>query len=268
MEFLPTLRVWHWLHAYPPRYKLEGFLRVLQMKPSTRKLSFLNSVVFWMVANVILTVWIGQIGYWLMPIIITILSLHYALKITQEIIKQRKNNTFDLLSLYGGGEPAAVSIARASHYPRDGRIYDVTPALIFVSMISYCAWTLPLNITSPLEVIFTTMVVVGGLRFIDYLQSFVMAALIALLVSQQADDMEASVRLIAWFLFLQVICYVGFGLLLSLLFSTEIPDAVEHFSAFKIAYILNFIVQTIVLIVFREFINLVLWQMVKRRLEA
>jgi hypothetical protein len=267
MERFPTLRTWWWLHAYPPRYKFEGFLRVTGTKPPVHQMSYLNSAVFWIVANLIVTIAAGQIGYWVEPIIVTVLSLHYALQVTQAVRQQRKSDKFDLLSLYGG-EFAAVNIARAQRYPRSGIIHDVIPSLIFVSLISCWSWSLPLNFASPYDVIFTAMIVVGGLRFVDYLQSFVSAALIALLISQQTDDLEASVWVVGWFLLLQLICYVGFRASLSLMFSTDVPHPDDDYTGFKVGYILNFIVQPMVLMVVREFINLILWQAVKRRLEA
>jgi hypothetical protein len=283
MERFPTWHVWKLLHIYPER-EVHLLLRVLHVEPYT-PFAMMHSAWIWVMINFFVSLGILQkllslhlsvgsilwIDSLLLSLLITLDSLRFALKIIASISKLREIGNYDLYALLPAGEFASVfNICRTHRFRLDSTIRGIKSLLIVLVVGMSCAlsFLISLGNSGIFELLVIWILFAGLVRCIDYVQSFVAATLIALLASQHQNRSEVQIWTISGFLGLQIALYIVlFPLLINIPFFWQdnefFPRRLDD------TYLWWLIVLAPILFVLcRELINFVLWQAVKRRLEA
>jgi hypothetical protein len=268
MERFPTWCVWQRLHGHLPEGHYRAYRQVLRLKGHALSMAAFSHVLVWMFMNVVFSKWLLDAGIYdissvlILRLAITGMSLFFAVKVATAISKQREFASFDLFRILPRGELTTVfNIARVYRDPRDGMIRDYLLGLVFAFIIAGYTWVNPVPVTPD--------TFLGITLFVDYLQSFVTATLIAFIVTQHQERIRALLWLVIGFLVMQVMLYLGLTLALERLMDLEfVSQRINPDTDWRVYEYWRAILQPLVFIFCRELVNLALWQAVKRRLEA
>jgi hypothetical protein len=282
MERFPTWRIWKLIHAFPSEHLSEILLRVLHAPVRVNRRTLLNNAWTWVVINVFMNfiactavfevsftsmISFYSIGALLIPFITMLIALGFSMRVAQMIARQREVGNFDLFAALPEGElSAALFIARAYRHPLEGEVRGFR-WLVILTILSLGIALFSLVSGLSALAVFPAWFLSGGVeRFVGYLQSLVAATAIALLVSQRRNPSEAMGWLVGGFFVLQVLFYIASGALLNAFALTVFAPFGQDNSL--LIYVWVVILQPLLLIFVREFINYLLWQAVRRRLDT
>lgn len=297
LERFPTWHVWKLIHSHISLDMYEMLVRALRVKRPAGGVSRLSNVWMWVILSFLsnLSVSLGSFYFaysslilsmamplmtsvsFLIPIFTTFVTLRYALNISNAIAAQRQIGSYDLFALLPAGEFANVlNITRVYRHPLQGMVTGMVSALVLFLLVWIVTAGFPLSLTGNLIGLSTVayyalpVMALGISSFVDYLQSFVAATLIAILASQNAKPGQAQVTLVGSFIALQLALYVIVGG-----FSAQFANYMVYssFTATRSLYLftsysLYWILQSIIMIGVREIINAALWAWVRRQMDA
>jgi hypothetical protein len=278
----PTWQIWKLIHAFSSDYFYEILPRVLHSPSRVNARTPLNNTFTWIAINFFMNVvactslfevsFINvisffPIGSFVIPFITMLIALGFSLRVTQMISRQREVGNFDLFAVLPEGElAAALFIARAYRHPFEGEVRGFKWALILtVVSIGVALFCLVSGISA--IAVFPAWYLVGGMElFVGYIQSLVAAAALSLLFSQRRNPSIAQGALVGSFFLLQLVFYISSGAVLNA-FALNMFARSEQGNTLPI-YLWIVVIQPLLLISAREFINFLLWQAVKRRLDT
>ncbi|MFN8374017.1 MAG: hypothetical protein U0694_14220 [Anaerolineae bacterium] len=296
MELFPTWRVWRLVHGHMSLEMYELLVRVLRVKHPARGVSYLSNVWTWIVISFLsdFPTSLGSLYFayaaltmslslptfnsinFVSPALISFVTLRYATRVLNAINTQRTGGSYDLFALLPAGEFTNVcNILRAHRHPLQGVAVGIIPAVLLCLLLWGMTAGYPLSFGSSLEgfnnvAYFALPVMLRGIAsFVDYVQAFSAATLIALLASRRQQRSEAQITLIGGFLALQVGLYVivgGFSAQLANLLVFSVSNFTR--ATFMImSYSSLLLLQSLILIAMREVVNGVLWNWVRLQFE-
>jgi hypothetical protein len=287
MERFPTWKIWRLLRTYPTR-DIHLLLRVLRIKSYTSDLEIMHHAWTWVVLSFMVSLLISfgssrltiDTVFWLISLFLSFISfdsLPFAISAVSTISKWRKLANYDLFALLPNGELTSVlNLCRVHRAYLSGAIRGVKSLLIVIVLIAILLFLGFSDDAGSYEagfgIVFLMLVVavllIGLLTFVIYLQSFVSATLIAMLASQYRNQREAQVSVIGGFLGMQLVLYGGLlPFLINLpFFGRQYELSSDRYDEMYLVWLIMFV--PLIFIGCREVINFLLWQAVKRRLEA
>ncbi len=295
MERFPTWRVWRLIHGHMTLDMFQMLRRALRVKQVAGGVSYLSNVWAWVIISFLTTINISMGNFYLVYssfslsvlrttpftslsfmiyVLITIVCLRYAVRLTNAIALQREIGNYELFALLPAGEFTNVmNIARAHRHPLQGKLMGVGSALALAALVWAVTVWYPLSLNPTLiglnrVAYFALPVLVRGMAsFVDYLQAFVAATLIAILASQRQKRGEPQLWTIGGFVALQILLYVIVGGLGAQLVAQVLYNSNSLTSTmFLFLSPTLLLAQSVVLIAVREAINFGLWRLVKRQL--
>lgn len=295
MERLPTWCVWRLLHGEMPLEKRNVWTRMLSIKHRSTG-SQLSNIWVWVIISFTVSVITGILGRFILrspsmvvmglpllsiiglwiPLFILFLSLRYALRLSSTIHKQREIGNYALFALFPAGEfSSLLNIARAYRHPQQGRIIGILTFVILFGVAVAVTLRFPDNMFlnsfslrfDPVAANVPSVMLRGLISFIDYLQSFMAAILIAILTMQQDEHENVQFLFIIRFIGLQIALYIissAVGTWFMFVALRGLSQSDLLFSVFSTSLIFH----SPILIICREIANFALWWIVQRRLEA
>jgi hypothetical protein len=278
----PTWQMWKLIHTFSLDYFYEALTRVLHSPHRVNSRTPLNNAWTWIAINFFMNIVacsslfevsflnvisFFSIGSFVIPIITMLIALGFSLRVTQMISRQREVGNFDLFAVLPEGElAAALFITRAYRHPLEGEVRGFKWVVILtVISIGVALFRLVSGISA--IAVFPAWFLAGGMElFVGYIQSLVAAAALSLLLSQRRNPSVAQGGLVGSFFLLQLVFYIASGAVLNAV-ALNMFAAANQGDTLPI-YLWVVVIQPILLISVREFINFLLWQAVKRQLDT
>ncbi|MFN8376411.1 MAG: hypothetical protein U0694_26510 [Anaerolineae bacterium] len=289
-ELVPTWRVWWLIHRYPKPKQLEMWAHFLHLTPATRHSPWTNNLWMWVLLNFIviagllavfparrlsteIILWINLLCFALFN---TLRSLHFALKLTTSLSRLYEQGDAPLLGLLPADDlTRALDIVRTHRYPLPSTVGGVISLplglllmILWFVLVSASENTYVVDFSGIFAVAGLWLMLTGLLRYVDYVQSFMTALLLALLITPERERAAAQARVFVGFVFLQLALYLGLSPLLFAL-----PQLLQPEAAFRLQYDTPYfwwiiLFTPLCFVLCRELINLVLWRQVRRSLGA
>jgi hypothetical protein len=206
-----TFKLWRCLH-YPPSLRFHRlYQRLLRMPPRyTTGLQFsFNRMWVWVVLGVVFSQSFLSSSYsiytFIIPLLITILSLRFVWQVVNALNRLYATGNYELLALMPSGQlPHVLDACRLIRYPSDWTIH--LTSVYVIGLLIILILTNFLQLFTPLLLLLR--VITGVAHYVDYLQSFVMASLLAMLASQRQKRSEAQAAALGGFLAIQIMLYL------------------------------------------------------------
>jgi hypothetical protein len=288
MHRLPTWQVWKLIHRHQKPHKYRMLARVLRIKETSEWLRSLHNLWLWLGVALSLSItsyilsfifsFSGQ-NYWLIVAIgwlprlaIAFICLQFGVRLVSTISRQRVEGRYDLFRLLPAGEfVSLIDIVRAFRYPYDGRIRGEMALFLVVYIFACCFSVFGVSVTpfSPAQILsLETMPLWGVVSLVEYLQTFVATILIAILISHSQSSTNTQVSFVAWFIVLQVSFFMLHYLFTSTVAGLNIITSASGNLNMSGLFFWSVLIKPLTFIGCSELVNFVLWQAVKRRLEA
>lgn len=280
----PTWQIWKLIHTFSSASIDESLPRFLNAPPRVNSRTLLNNTFTWIAINFFMNVvactslfdvsFINVISFFgigaiVIPVITMLIALGFSVRVTQTIARQREVGNFDLLAVLPAGELAStLMMPRAYRNPLEGEVRGFKWALI-LTIISIGVALYSLVSGTSTVALFPAWLLMGGIeRFVGYIQSMVAAAALSLLVSQRRNATVALGWLVGCFFLLQLLFYIASGVILNAFALSVFSNTTQASLDDLLIYVWIVVLQPLLLISLREFINFLLWQAVKRRLDT